>query len=98
MKVQALQISIPDFLERIRRNLFIINNIPLHIGDNIILKEEIKNCLSNTKNDKEKLLINRIIYTLADNINEFEIIFTPTDKEKIRRFLLMIISKVKLLK
>ncbi len=97
MKVQALQISIPDFLERIRRNLCIINNIPLHIGDNIILKEEIKNCLSNTKNDKEKLLINRIIYTLADNINEFEIIFTPTDKEKIRRFLLMIISKSKFL-
>ncbi|KLE02195.1 type I restriction enzyme HsdR N-terminal domain-containing protein [Aliarcobacter butzleri] len=93
MKVEALQLSTLEVLERIRKNLCIISNIPLKIGETIISKVEFQNFLSNTINKKEKLLINRIVYTFARDIREFERIFNSTDKNKVKKFLLMIISK-----
>jgi len=97
MKTKALQISVTDFLSRLRLNLCMINNIPLKPSDTIILKKEIKDLLSNTENTNEKLLVNRVIYNISDNMSEYEKILTPNDKEKIKKFLLLIISKTKFL-
>jgi hypothetical protein len=97
MKVEALQLSIQEFLIRIRQNLCIINNIPLKRGDTLVLKKTIQNLLSNTINKDEKLLINRIVYTIAYNVNELEKVFNSQDKIKIQKFLLMVISKSRFL-
>ena len=93
MKVKALQVSVLDFLTRLRSNLCMINNTPLNRGDTIVLKKEIKDLLSNTKNTNEKLWINRIIYNISTNMNEYEKHFNYKDKVKIKKFLLLIISK-----
>lgn len=97
MKTEALQISVTDFLSRLRLNLCIINNIPLNRGDIIILKKEVENLLLNVKNENEKLLVNRIIYHLAENMTEYEKILNQKDKDKIQLFLLRVISKNKFL-
>ena len=97
MKTKALSLTVIEFLNRLRSKRCLIKNIPLHNNEKLISNSNVPNLISNTYNKSEKQLINRVVYTIVYEIEEFQKIFNRSDFRKIKSFLLYIISKNKFL-
>ena len=97
MKTNGLSLDIFEFLGRLRNRRCLIQNIALRNNEKLISYGVVPNLASNTYNKNEKILINRVVYTIANSINEFQKIFNRSDFRQIKYFLLYVISKNKYL-